>query len=434
MENTSAISSKFLLYTYLALLLLIVNETILFGGGSPLDEVLLLFSFIILLFYGVRDVLKFGKYNKIYVLVLSFFFYSIFLYFWSPYSASFSLMLAQTGIVIKPFIIMLVILRLFRNIEHRMVWLKRAIVLQIGLVLFCLFINLVLRSSWNQFLGVEVQYRYDILQLIGIFNGPGNLGDFLIMLTISFLGLGYYRSNQEWLIKNSTNLLKYFSLVLLLVLLFVGVRKPIFMTVPLGYYLYKYGFFSIKNRFFFQFAVSISIVGIILITSTDVIDKTVNNLSGFSNPESGYIRGLMFFHGVSLFFTNFPFGVSAATFGSNLSIFNTMSVYEVTGLASTRFLRGEDVFGIFDSGLASFIAEFGFIGLISYYFFIKEYLTTLENAYKVSLQVKMLTIYILIITIFAPGIFNGTTTAIYCLLSMYLFNEQTSRKKEIFSR
>ncbi|SMO87602.1 O-antigen polymerase [Fodinibius sediminis] len=422
-------SSRILIYSYVFILVLIINETVLFGGGTVLDEVLLLFSFLLLVFYSVRDGIVFGKSRKAYIVILLFFAYSVFLFLWSPYSASFSYMFAQTAIVLKPFILMVIILRLFNPIDRKLISLSKIIKVQIYFVLFCVILNIIFRSSWNEILGVRENYRYGLLQLIGIFNGPGNLGDFLIMLVIVFIGSRDYRSNHEWLIANVKKILKFFSLALLLVLIFVGVRKPIFMTIPLIYYLYKYGIFRNQKKYVIQFGLAFVILGVIIGTNTNIIGLTTSNLSNFSNSESSYIRGLMFFHGVSLFITHFPFGVSAATFGSNLSVINTMSVYEATDLASTKYLSGEDAFGIFDSGFASFLAEFGFIGILIYCLFLKYFFKMLDDEYQVSLQVKMLTIYILIASIFSPGVFNGITSAIYCLFLVYRRNEEIPKWK-----
>src|SRR5699024_6491770 len=120
--------------------------------------------------------------------------------------------------------------------------LKLAIQFEVVFILLCIGANIILQSSWNQFLDVRIGYRYGFLQLIGIFNGPGNLGNFLIMLVVAYIGTGYYKSNQEWITKYNKKLLMYFALVLLLIVIFVGVRKPVFMIIPIGYYLYKYGF------------------------------------------------------------------------------------------------------------------------------------------------------------------------------------------------
>ncbi|GAB4270268.1 MAG: hypothetical protein Kow0029_06840 [Candidatus Rifleibacteriota bacterium] len=158
-----------------------------------------------------------------------------------------------------------------------------------------------------------------------------------------------------------------------------------------------------------------------------MVRDTVMNLKYMiTSKDNTYIRGLMIFHGVSLFLQFFPLGVGSATFGSVLSLHNTLEVYNYVGLGKNlEWLTDESgkVYGIFDSGLASIMAENGFIGMafivgmIFYFFkFNKERLSK-RNFFVF----KIITLYAVFLSFTEPAWQNGYFTIFYVVNMLHIY-------------
>lgn len=93
------------------------------------------------------------------------------------------------------------------------------------------------------------------------------------------------------------------------------------------------------------------------------VSETLSNLGEFSRIDnSQYIRAIMVYLSFVLAFDYFPIGVGAGGFGSVMSAGSP--VYDLLGVADNVFFVS--MTGIYDSGFASVLGEYGFVGLILY--------------------------------------------------------------------
>jgi hypothetical protein len=153
-------------------------------------------------------------------------------------------------------------------------------------------------------------------------------------------------------------------------------------------------------------------------TKLDILRMTNND------DDNYYIRGLMVFNGASLAISHFPFGTGAATFGTVLSKYNTLEVYQKVNIPSFWY-EGEELSGVYDSGFFSLLAENGFVGiavmiLVMIYF--SKYLAARVNANgKGILDVLVITMVLWSVT--EPVIQNGIFTVIYTTLIVYVVSK-----------
>ena len=137
----------------------------------------------------------------------------------------------------------------------------------------------------------------------------------------------------------------------------------------------------------------------------------------------------MVFYGYGIFLEFFPFGSGAATFGTVLSQFNTLAVYEYVNLDMDRIYYNKgQLDGVYDSGLFSMLAENGFIGiflmfLLIYYFFKLNKAKLDTYNYMIF---KIITWFALLLSITEPVWQNGLFTVMYTinLLLIYTRNNQ----------
>jgi hypothetical protein len=132
----------------------------------------------------------------------------------------------------------------------------------------------------------------------------------------------------------------------------------------------------------------------------------------------------MIYNGTSLAVSHFPFGTGAATFGTVLSKYNTLEVYQKVSIPSFWY-EGEELSGVYDSGFFSLLAENGFVGivvmiLVMIYF--SKYLAARVNANgKGILDVLAITMVLWSVT--EPVIQNGIFTVIYTTLIVYVVSK-----------
>lgn len=89
------------------------------------------------------------------------------------------------------------------------------------------------------------------------------------------------------------------------------------------------------------------------------------NKQVLSDPT--YIRRILITNGVSLAKRKFPFGAGPGTFGTKYSVKNYSPYYYEFGMDKTfHFHPGQEHMSVYDSFLASFTAEYGFLALLAY--------------------------------------------------------------------
>ena len=120
-----------------------------------------------------------------------------------------------------------------------------------------------------------------------------------------------------------------------------------------------------------------------------------------------------------------PFGTGAATYGTVLSGFNTLSVYEYVNLPISRIYQDGKLSGVYDSGLFSMLAENGFIGMILmfsfiYYFFKFNKQRLDEYNYIIF---KIITWFAILLSLTEPVWQNGMFTVFYTMNLLFIYSK-----------
>jgi hypothetical protein len=264
-----------------------------------------------------------------------------------------------------------------------------------------------------------MKFRSGILRPISHLGGSANVGDYVIMSITTFLLIHKKRFIKEY----TYRFFGFYSIIILILSLLVfTARKPILIIFPLMLFIKRYTHKLYYISFLIMFVVILA--GYISLSKADIIQTTKQNLESFTTTQdNSYIRGLMFIHSINFFEEMFPFGTSPATFGSNLSSINTIEAYKDKDITKLKWLYDEqgNLQGIFDTGLGSLLAEYGFIGIvliilfiIYFYRFFKYHFPNLSSIFLVIYS------YLLIITLFAPAIMNDMTSCFFTINVLYM--------------
>jgi hypothetical protein len=174
----------------------------------------------------------------------------------------------------------------------------------------------------------------------------------------------------------------------------------------------------IKNKFILNsiFLIMFFVISFVF-SESEIIDRTVKNISMIQNSDEGYIRGLMLISSLKLFISFFPFGSGAATFGSVLS--ENSQVYSDLGLSNKSFFL--EMTGIFDSNWASLVGEFGLIGLIVFSFILYKSFIFLSNRSEELNKFIILSIIFVIVLcgLTMPVFMNGYLAIIFSVFLIY---------------
>ncbi len=411
-------------FIFLTFLFIIFNAPILKSTVlGVFDEILLLISILIIIFYSFKDLL-YAEISKIYFILILYFLYQFINYYFSPFQLSLGLVLIQSIINLKVFLIALASILIYSNTPKNNKIITIVLTLFVSLFLIGFSMNILLGESWNQLFDEKIEYRYEYIRPIGYFMHYAPNAYFFVLTFITLLLL----YSKKRVIKISSYIKKFFMfLVIDFAMAFpLTVRKGMIMNIPFGLFILT--LLDRKARYLFIFFTLIFIsVFLFLIKDMQIMQDTLNNFSNFTHDEHTYIRGLMFFYGFSIFVDFFPFGAGAATFGTVLSKYNTFDVYEYVGLPLSRIYDEENnkLMGVYDSGLASMLAENGFIGMILiglfiYYFFkFNKYRLDWYN-YQIF---KIITIFTLFMSITEPAWQNGLYTVFYVINLLFIYTK-----------
>ena len=391
------------------------------------DELLLLTSLIVITIHAVKQLqnLKFVG------LYLSFLFYLVagsINYMTSPFSNSYFYLSAQLLINIKIFVITLGVLLLYKQeIKYQKmvsyIWTFMLVLFTLGLIL-----NWMLGSIWNKHFGEDLMYRLGWLRPIGWFGSTGHVGYYFVITFVT-----WYMLNSKKKIISSTKLAKDFIVVAIVTFLVsypLSVRKTMFMSLP--FCLFVLSRLPKHKSMLFGFLVIVSLgVFSFFVKDTNLVAMTQENFSKFAHDDHGYIRGLMFFYGLSMFWEYFPLGLGSATFGTVLSTYNTLSVYEFVGLSVDGIHDGVNLDGIYDSGIASFLAENGFIGSLFAFAFIYYFVRfnkSMLDSYSYEIF-KILTLFTIIVSLIGPAWQNGLYTVFYVINVLLIYTRNNQYKE-----
>lgn len=414
--NTILFSFKLVL-----LLMIFTQNVISFRLFQYADEILLIISFFIILVYGLHTFFARHKLPTVLVVFFALIIYSLINFFISPFSNSFILMFLQNLISLKAFIILLGFMILYKDmlLYNRLI----EIFFYTFIILFVLSLgtNYLLGTKWHGIFNHPVGYRDGLLRPTGLMGNPGNVGNFFIF-TFTTLVVIY---NRKYIQLHPYRFVILYAVILFFSVFIFTVRKPLLMLLPLLLFIRPY-----TNKLYYKMFVvllAISFASLLLFGKGNYSKITRGNLQKFITIEdNSYIRGLMFAHSIDFFAQTFPFGTSPATFGSNLSQMNTMKAYKEKGLTELNWLynKKHELEGIYDTGLGSLIAEYGFIGmLLIILFIIYFYRFWKRNFPNIFTHLSLLFTYILLITIISPAIMNDLQSCFITINVLFIFTK-----------
>jgi hypothetical protein len=425
-RNSSSIKVKTLLF-YLMMFLFVLT----FNSGiinttpvmSSADELFLLLSFLIIINSIFQQMIN-KRLQAIFFIFLLYLIYHLLNYLNSPFDLKLGLVMAQSIINIKVFVVALAILLIWEDNATNIKSVTYILYLFIGLFAFGFFANVLLGESWNIFLAPseKISYRYGFIRPIGWLGHPAQNAYFLVLTFATLLLL--YAKKPMISAKIFVNKLFVFTIIDFLLAFPLTVRKGMMMVVPFG----LAAFSTLKGHYKVIFAaVALLYFGVFLFLINDmqIMQDTLGNLSSMTTDEdNSYIRGLMIFYGFSLFLEFFPFGVGGATFGTVLSQYNTFDVYSYVGLNIKYYNEGR-LTGVYDSGMFSMLAENGFIGILLiglfiYYFF--RFNKNRLDSYNYIIF-KIITWFTLLLSLTEPAWQNGMFTVFYVINLLIIYTK-----------
>lgn len=410
-------------------------STILFGlfvsllvasflsGFSPVlglaDEMLLLLSVAVLLSSPILN----GTVSKFTLILIVYVAYSFINSAISPFSPNLLYAFLQSLIHAKLFIVSFAAIKLYQSAAVGGLIVKR--LFSVFLVLFAVgfILNYILGERWNYFFTNEaVQYRYGFIRPSGIFGHYAPNGYFFSLILVTLFML----RTKTLVIDKKSQIRKFYILVLVdfLAAFPLTVRKGLFMIIPYGFYILT--LLSPVRRALFAITASLFlIIFTTAVSKTTMFEDTVSNITQFFSDDHAYLRGLIVFHGFSLFAEFFPFGVGNGLYGTYFSNTN-YSVYEYVGLNPAIFIRDNGALSaIYDSGIAAIVAEIGFIGCLLYAMLIVSYIRfnrRLLDTHNFRIF-KILTTFAIILSITEPVWQNGFFTTFFTVCILYIYTK-----------
>ena len=326
-------------------------------------------------------------------------------------------MLLQSCITLKVFLVMVALFLSYTSLTLRQkARLKKTIKLTARIfiiVFFCsLVLNIILGTTWMNMWDLPIMYRNGMLRVFGMFREGGANGYFIAFIVTTLL---YFHLSAKLNLRN----VLIIAVVAVALAYISSYRKTALFCVPL---LMTYNNnLKAQNRMMNIFFGGICFLILAYYTmGAAFLDETMRDLSNFTNNDSNYIRGLLFYNGFWLAAHMFPFGTGAATFGSVYSQFNTLAVYRLVGMEHW-ILDFEEGAEIFDNYLGSIVAENGVIGMIIYIILIKKIynliIPNIRAAYKS--WFKIIYIYLLMTSILGPFICSADGVIISSIFLIY---------------
>ncbi|TPH17075.1 O-antigen ligase family protein [Litorilituus lipolyticus] len=224
----------------------------------------------------------------------------------------------------------------------------------LAVTIMFLLLNLLSGSLFNEIFETKITLRSELVRPIGIQADTGNLG-----ITFSLLGCLFVCGN-----KLTSRWAKVAILIAFTLLILMSSTRTGLVLIPLVVLWWLRD--SIKSFFI---AIVLLISSVFFISSSNYMDEMINitieNIEWtIDDPvASSYIRGIMIYFAFDLAADRFPLGTGAATYGTVMS--DDSAVYAEIGLQNSRFFIDKD--GIYDSNFASILGEFGYIGLLLYF-------------------------------------------------------------------
>lgn len=369
-----------------------INKLINLKVFNFLDEFLLMIFFLPLI--NLRRYKKFSFYiatSLLYFIIISI----------VQQSSSYFNIILQSVIHLK-FFIFLIVFDKYVSLNQLNIFIKLTFII----TLFGIILNFIFPNIFNVFSNPDFLIKPDISQIYGF-----QLSSNSLSLTI-VLFFSYFLQKTKYSFFSSSIVF----MVFLSFLIIIGSRTSILSLFIV--YMIWINIKFIKNKFILNsiFLIMFFVISFVF-SESEIIDRTVKNISMIQNSDEGYIRGLMLISSLKLFISFFPFGSGAATFGSVLS--ENSQVYSDLGLSNKSFFL--EMTGIFDSNWASLVGEFGLIGLIVFSFILYKSFIFLSNRSEELNKFIILSIIFVIVLcgLTMPVFMNGYLAIIFSVFLIY---------------
>lgn len=278
--------------------------------------------------------------------------------------------------------------------------------------------SIVLKFKFYDFFGIPMETRNGALRHGGFFKT-----NFLAFFYLLF----YLRILLSYFLKQQHQKVLIVSVLFALLFLILGTRTSIFI-IPLSFLL-LYGGNLIKSlgmKGLLAF-MAFSLIGLLFFS--DFAEKTYQNFVHGFDLEGSYIRGIMLHLGGLISLDYFPIGTGSGTFGT---IFSEGSiVYDNYGVGHRFFFV--NMFGVYDSNLASILGEFGFLGVLIFSTLIYYVFSTVKKqGLEKRFFILLLTSFIL--NLIVRSLLMNTTLAlifVFGLISILKVNENFIRFKYV---
>ena len=414
---------KFILYVYFTLFFVTFSEQITRFNFA--DEIFLFLSIVIILVIIVHQATHL-RIGKIFLVLILYLLYQVVNVKVSPFSYDIFYTFAQSFINIKVFLVTLSVLLVFENTKSNSRLVYGLLCFFITLFVFGMLANLLLQEYWNTLVNYPIRYRYGFLRPAGWFVSPAQNALFFTVTLTTILLINC----KNIIIKNSDILKNFYYLIVLetITVLLFTVRKGMIVAIPFGFVVLAGA--SRGNKRAMVIFGSVFLGGsLFLLKDTQIFQDTIMNAESLMHGDHAYTRGLMIYHGFLLFLEFLPFGTGAATFGTVLSKYNTLEVYSYVGMPKYTY-TGDDLIGLYDSGIFSTIAENGLLGIsilvIFIYYFFKFNKRRLDPYnYKIF---KIITWFTILISLTEPVWQNGMFTVFFVINILYIYTKNNFRK------
>ena len=185
-------------YTFIKLLILCIY-LVGFQLFIPLPFVGFLDEFLM----GISLILIFThpfyikKCKNVYGILVIYFLYNFINYLLSPYSNSFTMMLLQSCITLKVFLVMLALFVSYTSLKQSYktsLWKIIKLTIYIFVIVFSIAfaLNIILGPTWMEMWNLPIMYRNNMLRIFGMFKEGGANGYFIAFIVTTLLYFRFY--------------------------------------------------------------------------------------------------------------------------------------------------------------------------------------------------------------------------------------------------
>lgn len=285
-----------------------------------------------------------------------------------------------------------------------------------------LILSFILQESFTSFFELVPVYRY------GFVRSPG----FQLEINHVAVTLSLYYLYYLFIVQGNDNIRNYIIITFFyIILVFFTGSRTVLIVIPISFVFIFKNKRNIYIKYFLAVGAVIATLSIYFtLKDSELYKISTQNLADTLDVEDGgYIRGIMIYHGVNLALDNFPFGTGAASFGTVMS--EGSPVYSKLGLDKMSFFI--EMTGVFDSNLASILGEFGFTGLLLFFFLFYKLYRSIYYKINCSLlfeknkrYYQSLLILIFIYSISMGVMMNAYNSAIFALfLNLYPYRKKS---------